>query len=363
MNSIWTLDARNSMFLEVLSEYFNLSSADTRSLIVDLHQGIISELNARGLSYESTKQALIPQNGQRKECAFLFDTSKISSFSYGRVVAEAFLPTIERELTCSVLVGDLSHPKQEIAIKTLLDELLLTRSSIPIHTSQLYCVYLNNLSETMMMSIDGALKSFDFYFGYVETTYSTPVKDWLSTILLAIYVKTKDKFISGHEDDAPKGANWNGPNWPLEDLNYQIFSVPASLFDVFMSYKIERRVIKGFESDSTLALNAISGNSSLISGMKVQVEEAKLEYLRSAKAGSLELAGLAQLTSEELGTVLTAKLKNNYLYNLRYLEEHDTSLFNLILDFTDPHTSRPLKLVGAMEYLAERNELRLVTLY
>lgn len=363
MPQIWTLNARGSFFLEVVSEYLSLSNDAVRNLITGSLDGLIKELASRGLDYKSTEQALIPHRGDRREIAFLFDTMRISSHWYGRTVAEAILPTLDKRLTCSVLVGDLIHSNQEIAKRILLKELVPNKVSEIVDTSQLYCVYLNNLTETMAMAIHDALKSCEFYFGYVDATYATPVKDWLSFTLINAYVKITSKFVCGHEDDAPRGTNSNMPGWPLEELGYQCFSVPSTLFDLLMNYKIERRVFKGFESDTSFSLNAISSDPRPMSEMKVLVEDAKLAYLRTHKAGSLELAGLERMTVEELSLILETKLRNNYIYNLTFLEEWNTSKFNLILEFMDPETSRPMKFLAVMKYLPQGNELRLVTLY
>jgi hypothetical protein len=363
IQTIWTLDARDSVYLEVITEYFNHSDQMVRRHITESLDSLSDELTSRGLNYKSLKNALIPHRGDKLERAFLFDRAKISTPSYGGVIGEAVLSTIGRQQIYSVLDGDLWHSDQETAKRILYDELVSSDAAAIADTEQLYCVYLNNLTRSAARSIDDALSDVDFYFGYVDTTYSTPTKDWLSFVLSTSYVKVGTKFICGHEDDSAIGTNTNMPNWPLEESNYKCFSVPRTLFHLLMSYKIERQVTPGFESDSSFSVNAISDGARPVHEMEVVVEAAKREYLLGAKSGSMELAGVEQMTNEELALSLQSKLRSNYIYNLRYREATNTSLFNIVLEFPVSGRPKPVKLLAGMEYLSESNELKLVTLF
>lgn len=89
----------------------------------------------------------------------------------------------------------------------------------------------------------------------------------------------------------------------------------------------------------------------------------KLEYLRSHKRGSIELAGLEGITTEQLSALIAAKLESNYIYNLKYLEEHDASLFNLLLELPNDLREDPVRLMASLRYMPRDGILKLVTMF
>lgn len=89
----------------------------------------------------------------------------------------------------------------------------------------------------------------------------------------------------------------------------------------------------------------------------------KLEYLRSHKRGSIELAGLEGITTEQLSALIAAKLESNYIHNLKYLEEHDASLFNLLLELPNDLREDPVRLMASLRYMPRDGILKLVTMF
>jgi len=161
------------------------------------------------------------------------------------------------------------------------------------------------------------------------------MKDWMSAALGPCYLKAGRQFICAHEDDVPNDENDNLPMWPLEDHGYGYSSLQSIYFDLFLSYKIERAVYPGFEDDTRFGLSAISDAPDSLAEFQVVIGEDKLLYLCGGHAGSLEIAGLDALSASDLGELITSKLNEN-IYNLRFRQDSDTTLFNMIIEVPGP---------------------------
>lgn len=362
MLPIFTLNARDSVMLDVVSQYFELSDAQMQREIRSAHDHVVEVLARKGVAYAALRGGLVPQTA-RREMGFVFDSARIDNGWYGRNVAERMVPLFDRRVTCSILVGDLILANQDVAFSLLQRGLVLHKPCEVVTTSQLYCVYVNNLSDAMVALIHQGLLPYEPYVGYIDATYSSKVKNWLSMTLVHAYLKHKDVFICGHEDDRDDDEDVNMHAWPLEELDYGVRSLQSMYFDLLLAYKIERAVYPGFESDIRFALAAISDDPRDLSNMTVEIEEAKARYLRNEKKGSLSAAGLDALTTDELSQLIRSKLMENYIYHLRFGEEHGRSLFNLVLEFPNPRHATPSRLMGSFDYSPERSALRLVTLF
>jgi hypothetical protein len=74
-------------------------------------------------------------------------------------------------------------------------------------------------------------------------------------------------------------------------------------------------------------------------------------------------AGIERLTTAQLGELIASKVSHNYIYNLQFREEHDVSLFNIILEIAAASRRKPIRLMASLEYHPDQNVLRLVTLF
>lgn len=349
--------------LDVIASYFDLSDAAMRREILDAREVTTEALKAKGLSYESLRNALVPQR-DRREVGLLFDTLRIESSWYGYAVAERLVPLLPRKLLCSIHSGDLLIDNQDLGFKLLEEHVIAHRPSELSHTSQVYCIYLNNLSERMVKDITSGLTAYEPFIGYVDVSTTSQMKDWLSTTLVDTYLKARTVVLNGHEDDVPNTEDYNMAGWPWEEYGYSCRSIQDMYFHLFLGYKIERRVVPGFESDTRFALTAISGRPLALQELQVEVEEAKGKYLRASHGASLERAGLLEISDAQLADLIRAKISENYIYNLRYVGESGTSLFNIMLEFRNPADPRVVtRLMAALEYQPETPVLRLVTLF
>jgi hypothetical protein len=169
--------------------------------------------------------------------------------------------------------------------------------------------------------------------------------------------------LCAHKDDVPNEEDYNLPSWPLDEHGYQYSSLQSIYFDLFLSYKIERAIYPGFEDDTKFGLTAISHLPVSLRDLTLVIEDQKLRYLQEKKAGSMEVSGIGDLTASDLQVLIASKMHDNYVYNLRFDEEHDVSLFDIIIEVLNPQRSSLIKLMAAMEYRPDERLLRLVTLY
>ena len=351
LTPIWTLGARDNVFLDAVAAEFNLSWLEMNQEILGAHTRTIQILADKDLQYEGMKNALIPRK-ERSEAAFVFDSTAIDSGWYGFDVASALIPLLPK--CCSILSGDLTLEDQMTASKLL-------EPHIPLglrHSTSLYCVYLNNLTPNIISAIDAGLRSSGFYEGHIVTTYASPMKEWLSFVLVNDYLKLGSNVIGVNDDDDDVDRNVLG--WPWEEHGHSVYSVADPYFSLFLSYKIERMVHRGFESDTLHSLSAISAAPESLRNFRVTVAEKKAEYLRKEKAGSLASAGI-NITVSGLEALILDRINGCYIYNLRVT--HGASLFDLMLEVQNPKHSTPSRIIAAMEYISSTHELRLVTLF
>jgi hypothetical protein len=355
---VHTIDARDNVMLEVLRKEFDLSPDQIFNEIQGLLRETTAALANRGISYDSLGPALVPSQ-KRQEAALFFDSSQIADSGYGYPVFERVIPLFVRQSYHSVLTGDLlDHQVSQARLHAEFEAALVPANAYDyLRSNQFFCVYMNNLTPHMIASFHDTLSGYRPYVGYADCTYDCFMKRWLSTCLPSCFIKAGATVIQPHEDDLDSDANQNTVGYPFEDFDYAVKSVPSTMYETLLSYKIERPVIRGFETDTEFSLNAVSRAPSRLEGYGVQVEPAKLDYLLSNKLGSLELAGLTGTTPEQLGDLIQGKLQSSYIYNLRRLEQHDVVVFNVIIEINR------CRLMASLHYTPESQTVRLVTMY
>lgn len=362
---IYTLNARGNIFLEVTRDHFKLSPERMLREIQGLRQMVIDALALKGLKYENFKSALVPDQ-TRREIALVFDTKAIKSNSYGYRVAERLIPLFDNKSKHSVLVTDYSDrgAGQQVMYQAMVEAVKLARDVDWEHSSQFYIVYINNLTPAMVQRFDEGLRSWPAYIGHADTSCASPFKFLISMMAVNVFVKVGTVILQGHEDDVPNTEDCNMCGYPFEVNGYTCRSVQSILEGTMLSYKIERPVLPGFEVDTEMALNAVSATPLPLDDFEIEVKEARLGYLRSEKGGSLERAGLEQLSADELAALIKRKVSASYIYNMVYNPTYDVTKFNVIVEVPSAQTGRsPTRLLAALKYLPERKTLELITLY
>jgi hypothetical protein len=235
-----------------------------------------------------------------------------------------------------------------------------------LHSSQFYFVYFNNITDTAIASLHTGLSKYKPYVGFADTTFSSPLKTYISTILVNIGIKHRNFIIMGHEDDVDNNENINMSAYPYEENGFICKSLQSSLFELFLSYKIERPVFPGFETDTEFSLNAVNPTIMPLSNLSIRVDTEKFEYLLKNKTGSLKRAGLIESTPKKLETLIQEKISSNYLYNLSHDKQHGTTKFDILLELQikdDSSVISTIKIMVALEYIPDEKCLRLITLY
>lgn len=362
---VHTIEARGNVLLEVMKGYFGLNDEQLRREIVAAVEHTAAVLLRRGVKYLDLRAVLTPQT-DRYEIALLFDTLRIDEAWYGLPVQQHLLPLLTPTGAHSILLGDLlgSNEQQPWIRSQLITHLQPSGSPFQFrHSTQFYCVYINNCSADMVRILNEGFRSFTPYIGYADVTYSSMFKTYLSLGLANGYIKHRGTIIQPHEDDLPDDANQNTLGYPFEDAGLQCRSIPDMYFGLLLSYKIERPVFAGFETDQVHVLNAVSSSPQDIANCAIEIDERKLEYLNTAKAGTLKRLGVLGQPKATLEDLIRAKLRSNYLYNLRFRSDCSVATFNILLELKAIDTGLPVRVVTTFAYEQERNAIRLVTLY
>jgi len=350
--------------LEVMRDHFKIPSSRMLLEIQAMRAELARVLDAKRISYERLKTALVPDR-KRGEIALVFDSMAIEDGWYGNAVFTRLIPLLNPKSNHSILAGDYlgENKHQQVRFEALRDAVRLNRGVTFKHSSLFYIVYINNLTSAMIDRIETGLSDWVGFVGVADTTYGSLFKYLLSTMLVNVCVKHGRIIIQGHEDDRPASEDVNMVGYPFEEFGYHCRSVPGYLKGVFLSYKIERPVLEGFEVDTEFSLNAVNATPLPLDFFSVEVEEAKIAYLISNKADSLARAGMEKLSASELGERIKERISGSYIYNMTHDDDaHGVTKFNVILELSSPSAEKT-RLLAALEYKSGPRKLRLITLY
>ncbi|CAA0218316.1 hypothetical protein LVK03_13825 [Tenacibaculum maritimum] len=359
--TIFTLNAREHIFLEFTKDYFELNDEIMHSQINAMFDDLVTVLSLKNINYLELKNCLIPKN-DRKEIGLIFDTSKTKSNWYGNEVYKEIIPILNKKSSHSVLCGDFigKNELQGNLHYNFFNKIIQTKNIEYQHSSQFYIIYINNLSDKMFSDLTESLNNFEPFVGYFDLTNQSPIKSILSTMLVNDFIKLKDTIIMGHEDDRDDSENVNNSSYEFEESNYKIRSFKELYFGIFLSYKIERSVHNGFESDFNFSLNSISPLISEIAN--IEIEDNKFEYLRKVKTGKLKKANLISYSKNQLIDLIKSKIKSNYIYNMTDLKTHNIFKFDIIIELQNT-LNEIVKLTIGFEYIPKQKKLRLITLF
>lgn len=350
--------------LDVMQSYFGLDDPRMFREINAAFSKLLEILAAKKIDYASLKSALVPRP-DRNEAAFVFDTQSIASGSCGCDVFRRLLPALDKRGTHSILCGDYigNNNIQDRLYEAFEKEVELARPCTWKHSSQFFVVYVNNLSDQMLAGIRASLDPYEGYAGYASCNAPSFFKTYLSTILCNCFLKAKLLIIQGHPDDLENAEDENTLGYPFEAYGYTCKSLQSIYESLFLSYKIERAVYPGFESDTLFSLNSISDTVVPLDKCTLEIEEAKLSYLRKEKQGSMKRSGMVSLAREEVEMRIRERLASNYIFNMVFVPEHRQMKFNTLLNFMPDETGRLVKITASLDYLPVERRLRLITLF
>jgi hypothetical protein len=362
---VHTIDSRGNTMLEVMQGYFGLTSEEMRREILSAVQNLTNSLQARGIKYADLRATLTPQ-ADKKEIALLFDTTKINSAWYGLPIHTHLLSLLTTSGSHSILLGDLigDNHQQSWIRQQLLAQLSPSATQFTYqHSTQFYCIYMNNCSDEMVRNLHSGFNEYAPYIGYIDVTYSSIFKTYLSMGLVGSYIKFRQYIIQGHEEDLPEDTNQNTAGFPFEEFDFRCKSVSSTYYDLLLSYKIERPVFEGFEGDQIHSLNAVTSNPIDIAKSVVEIDDRKLEYLYTKKTGTIKRLGILGQPKAVLEDLIREKLRSNYLYNMIFRPNYSVATFNILLELEAIDTGDPVRVVASFAFEEERNAIRLVTLF
>ncbi|QOR33612.1 hypothetical protein IMX26_08825 [Clostridium sp. 'deep sea'] len=225
-------------------------------------------------------------------------------------------------------------------------------------------VYINNVTDNMIQSLAEGLKNFLGFAGLVVFTYTSLLKEYCSHILCGSFIKCGNKIIMGHEDDRSIDENVNIYSYPFEENGFHVRSIPLSLYGVLLTYKIERLFDEDLK-DICFSINAINDDVKNFNNLSINIDDRKLNYLKVNKTDILKRIELLNIDSKELEMIIKTKIRNNYIFNLEFLEDYNVSKFNVLVEFDVKNgtETKMYKVLIALEYCANEEELRLITLY
>ena len=348
--------------LPVMRDHFNVSEAIMHREIRRLHLQTIQSLETKGVNYSALRSALIPL-ADKHEAGFIFDSTFAESSLYGRDVMSRILPLLERRSTQCVLHGDLLGRDQRVIYEILAEFMILSRSFTFRHSTLLFCVYINNLSNNALSRIHQGLASYAAYVGYIPATFASGAKTYLSTTLGGAFLKHGPRVLVDHEDDRADDENVNLSFYPFEKHKYEVLSFRSTNHSLFLNFKIERPVYDLDEDDASIAINAMSNSIIPLRDCTVLLEDAKHSYLKTVKFGKLAKAGIAHLNPDELSSMIKSKINSNYIYNMTYLAEHDVMKFNVMIEIPHSGGGYPTRVTVALEYLPEERLVRIITMH
>ncbi|WP_316740642.1 hypothetical protein [Pedobacter antarcticus] len=359
-NTIFTIEARNNVFLESMAKSMQLDNDTIYDTIGEMFDELQTELKEVKINYSDLKNCLTPQK-KKREIAFIFDSMLCESMMYGLEIITQLLQIFDKKSTNSVLVGDYigKYESQHILRKAFFDHLVTDKFVNYVSSEQFYIVYINNLSEANFEAIKASMADYIPYVGYFDMTFSSPLKAYIASLLIRFFIKDRNTIITGDED-----TGYHNPHfYPFEDYGYKSKSIKSICYDIFLSYKIERANIKGGEEDLRFSLNAISKSPLDLSDFRLVIEDPKLQYLYTIKKDNIERAGLLNLTLEEFQKEIKKKIESNYIFNLCFIREHHTIKFNIMLEFKSKEIGDLMKFLVSLEYIAVQKVLRLITMF
>lgn len=334
---IYTFNSRSDLLWDGLRED-NIDNKEIKKSIWEFKNELVELLKNKNIDYKDLKNVLVPQDN-KKEMVLLF---KITDEWYGKEIENQVYKVLTAlKLNTNMLVGDLLIYPNRLEIKSYL--LKTYPNIISDEDYDLYCVYLNNLSEKALNDINAKLKGFHLYRGYIDTTYDCWIKKYLSTILVWSLILYKNKTITNEYHVIDKPQN--------------LIKLPTEEIDVctpFLWYKIER---DGNKDDLRNCLNVLTEKNIDVNALKVVCSEEKVKYILENHQNGFHKLELLTKEKEDIEKELKRLINNNYIFNIRICKNYGTLMFSVILEKNNKRATIGLK------YDDENNIANVVTLF
>ena len=330
---IHTLEARSNFQLDWLKSHFQLNGEKMHRVIQGSYLALRAGLDAKGVDYKELKNALVPLT-KKIETAFFVDWTRFSTNFWGHEVMDMLLPRLERTGTRSILYGDWTESGSSFAEafeasygETDMD----ARFPNAWRAGTVAFYYVNNLTSAGKLAFEQTFATHPAYIGALDLTYTSLMKAMISTMLIRAFIQHRSIVIDTHEDGLGPHHNEGYLPWHFKQFGLTVKSVESSLYQMFLSYKIERPELDD-EEDVATSLNALTPNPVHIDDCVLDLDERKLDYLRQAHGSALTHAGLAEFSADELAERIKAQFRGGYIYSMGRSREDDTLKFNVVVE-------------------------------
>lgn len=339
-DTIHVINSYTHFGLGVLADIFSLNAHEMSSVIRTMHRQVIAQLSGVGVQYGELRGALTPQP-KKSEIAFIFNSLKTGSDSYGHHISHAWLPALRDhgpEKT-AISVGDVLGMPSEFVWQQFQKHLVGSKDFARISAELYFVVYFSNVSKNQLKEMDVAIRSHaDSYLGYIDCTTWKPIKSGM--LLPQVGLRVAKKMVTSMDDDGYS----NQVGYPLEQYGFESVGIEEDLYHIMLDHKLDNGVPEWADADSSMALNVLGGSDRSASDVKIVISDARFDYLMSSHNKALELLGLLGLDKSYLIDAVKSKMNNQLIFNLRFKEgtknglpapENDAVLFSTQLEFTD----------------------------
>lgn len=366
---IYTFNAKGFLLYPVMKSYFDLSENGVYIAIQDGFEMLQKQLAMKGISYDSLKGALIPnQDKDKYETCFVIDSNQIDSFDYGYHVFERLIPLLDKESTYSILCGDYidflykyRSDSQHILHSEMNHVLARCHKSDYKHSGQFYLIYINRLTGSQRLKIVEGLYPHSWFTGFADVTHSSYFKSYISDILVPVCIKSKNKIIVPHPSDYADDEDINMRGFPFESNGFKLSSINDDSYGAFLSYKIESEMPD--REDVSFSFNALFPKFDSFEKIDLQISNDKWnKYLTEKETGKgqiIELLGYDSTHKEKFMNDVFKHICANYIYNLRENEYGDL-MFNVCVELPTIN-GRLRKTTIALKYHPDTGSIDIVT--
>ncbi|MFE7243985.1 hypothetical protein [Streptomyces sp. NPDC057580] len=333
--NIHLVTTHNSVLLAAMRDTLNLTDGEFHRVMRADHFRLTRNLDELGITYSSLAKALVPDH-RRREIALLFDSAVASLSSngfYGIDVAEAWiagLPRLRKGVPVnSILRGDILHDSAHEVQAAMDKSVVYQQPFTVIHPSQVYCVYVTNLSKEQAATLTASAAEHPAYVGHADCTDRSALKELLGLSLMNSGLRVGDMILEGV---AEEGGTPNGAGLPFEALGFTPTAVIDSLFLPFLGYRINSHLTGQNREDNCLALATLNPDAGYLESPEIWMTPGRYGYLQDGKhRDSVEQAGLLHLNQPVLEVAVSKLVAQGYLYNLR-LDAYGNLLYTALVD-------------------------------
>lgn len=259
--NIHSVTTHNNVVLDAMRDMFDLTDGALNRIMRADHLKLTQTLDEFGIAYSSLAKALVPDH-RRKEIALLFDSAVASLSSngfYGIDVAEAWIAGLPRPRkgvpVNSILRGDILYGTRDEVQAVMDRDVVYHQPFTVIHPSQVYCVYVTNLSKEQASTLISSAAEHPAYVGHADCTDRSVLKEILGRSLANSGLRVGDMMLEGV---AEPGETPNGAGLPFEALGFTPRPVLHELFLPFLGYRINSQLTGRNREDNRSALTALS---------------------------------------------------------------------------------------------------------